>query len=109
MKNPHKTYRPPNDAQKDSGGLWGATVWNRKKRALINRNPMFRLLRSSCRSKRAGGQLLGRFLHDLPFESGNGGYPFSQAFGFIEYEALNRAKLPNHQGGIRAAPNEYDP
>jgi len=28
---------------------------------------------------------------------------------FIEYEALNRAKSPNHQGGIRAAPNEYDP
>jgi hypothetical protein len=27
---------------------------------------------------------------------------------FIEYEALNRAKLPNHQGGIRAAPNEDD-
>ena len=27
---------------------------------------------------------------------------------FIEYDALHRAKLPNHQGGTRAAPNEHD-
>ncbi len=26
----------------------------------------------------------------------------------IEYEALNRAKLPNHQDETRAAPNEHD-
>ena len=30
------------------------------------------------------------------------------AVRFIEYDALSRAKLPNHQGAIRAAPNDGD-